>query len=42
MINILWVGMLLLAFLFGGANGRIDAVTGAMFEGASYAVTLAV
>lgn len=40
MLNYLWAAMMLLSVAFGGASGRIDAVSEAMFSGASQAVEL--
>lgn len=40
MINYIWAAMMLLSIAFGGASGRIDAVSEAMFSGASQAVEL--
>lgn len=40
MMNYVWAAMMLLSVAFGGASGRIDAVSEAMFSGASQAVEL--
>lgn len=40
MMNYIWAAMMLLSIAFGGASGRIDAVSEAMFSGASQAVEL--
>ena len=40
MMNAVWAGMMLLSIAFGGVSGRIDAVSEAMFDGASQAVEL--
>ncbi|KKO52034.1 nucleoside recognition domain-containing protein [Paenibacillus sp. DMB20] len=40
MINVIWMGMILVGFLFAAANGNIDAVTKAAFDGAQTGVTV--
>ncbi len=40
MMNTVWAGLMLLSIAFGGVSGRIDAVSEAMFDGASQAVEL--
>lgn len=42
MINIIWVGLILIGFIVGGLTGNIDAVTNAAIEGAKSAVELAI
>lgn len=40
MINGIWLGMILIAFVFAAANGRMDAFTAAVFDGAKNGVTV--
>ena len=40
MMNYVWAAIMLLSVAFGGVSGRIDAVSEAMFSGASQAVEL--
>ncbi|WP_054957160.1 nucleoside recognition domain-containing protein [Paenibacillus dakarensis] len=40
MINVIWMGMLLIGFIFAAINGNMDAVTKAAFDGAQTGVTV--
>ncbi|WP_106768014.1 nucleoside recognition domain-containing protein [Paenibacillus faecalis] len=40
MINVIWMGMILIGFIFAAANGNIDSVTKAAFDGAQTGVTV--
>lgn len=40
MINMIWMGMILIGFGFAAVNGNIDAVTKAVFDGAQTGVTV--
>ena len=40
MVNYIWVGMLLIGFLFAIVNGTIDEVNAALFKAAADAVTI--
>lgn len=40
MINAIWLGMIVIGFLFAAVNGRMDAFTAAVFDGAKNGVTV--
>jgi len=40
-VNLLWAGMIVVAIVFAGLNGRIEAVTPIIFNSAEKAVTIA-
>ncbi|AHV98130.1 nucleoside recognition domain-containing protein [Paenibacillus sabinae] len=40
MINGIWLGMIVIGFVFAAVNGRMDAFTGAVFDGAKNGVTV--
>ena len=40
MINLIWLAMIVIGFLFAAVNGRMDAVTAAVFDGAKNGVTV--
>ncbi|WP_127594169.1 nucleoside recognition domain-containing protein [Paenibacillus lautus] len=40
MINLIWMGMILIGFCFAAINGNIDSVTKAAFDGAQTGVTV--
>ncbi|NGM81530.1 nucleoside recognition protein [Paenibacillus sp. 7124] len=40
MINAIWLGMIVIGFVFAAVNGRMDAFTGAVFDGAKNGVTV--
>ncbi|BCG59964.1 nucleoside recognition domain-containing protein [Paenibacillus sp. URB8-2] len=40
MINGIWLGMIIIGFVFAAVNGRMDAFTGAVFDGAKNGVTV--
>lgn len=40
MINVIWMGMILVGFIFAAINGNIDSVTKAAFDGAQTGVTV--
>ncbi|UNK20480.1 nucleoside recognition protein [Paenibacillus sp. N3/727] len=40
MINVIWMGMILIGFIFAAVNGNIDSVTKAAFDGAQTGVTV--
>lgn len=40
MINVIWMGMILVGFIFAAVNGNIDSVTKAAFDGAQTGVTV--
>jgi spore maturation protein A len=42
MLNYIWLGLIILAVLLGGINGKIDDVTKAAIDGAGNAVTIAI
>jgi spore maturation protein A len=42
MLNYIWLGLIILAVLLGGINGKIDDVTKAAVDGAGSAVTIAI
>ncbi len=42
MINIIWLGLIVIAFLVGGFTGKIDAVTTGAMTGAKTAVEIAI
>ncbi|HAA34887.1 MAG TPA: spore maturation protein, partial [Firmicutes bacterium] len=41
MVNLLWAGMIVVAIVFAGLNGRIEVVTPIIFNSAEKAVTIA-
>ena len=40
MINLIWLAMIVIGFLFAAVNGRMDDVTAAVFDGAKNGVTV--
>ncbi|MDT3426862.1 spore maturation protein A [Paenibacillus forsythiae] len=40
MINVIWLGMIVIGFVFAAVNGRMDAFTAAVFDGAKNGVTV--
>jgi spore maturation protein A len=42
MLNYIWFGLIIVAVLLGGINGKIEAVTKAGLDSAGNAVTLAI
>ncbi|KAA9007203.1 nucleoside recognition protein [Paenibacillus spiritus] len=40
MINAIWLGMIVIGFVFAAVNGRMDAFTAAVFDGAKNGVTV--
>ncbi|MGC6584453.1 nucleoside recognition domain-containing protein [Paenibacillus sp. Dod16] len=40
MINLIWMGMILIGFIFAAVNGNIESVTKAAFDGAQTGVTV--
>jgi spore maturation protein A len=42
MLNYIWLGMIVLAVVLGGINGRIEIVTKSAFDAAGSAVTIAI
>lgn len=40
MINGIWLGMIIIGFLFAAVNGRMDEFTAAVFDGAKSGVTV--
>lgn len=40
MINVIWMGMILIGFVFAAVSGNIDSVTKAAFDGAQTGVTV--
>lgn len=40
MINVIWMGMILIGFIFAAINGNIESVTKAAFDGAQTGVTV--
>lgn len=40
MINVIWMGMILIGFIFAAVSGNIDSVTKAAFDGAQTGVTV--
>ncbi|MFI2855582.1 nucleoside recognition domain-containing protein [Paenibacillus sp. JSM ZJ436] len=40
MINVIWMGMILIGFIFSAVNGNIEDVTKAVFDGAQTGVTV--
>lgn len=40
MINLIWMGMILVGFIFAAVNGNIESVTKAAFDGAQTGVTV--
>jgi spore maturation protein A len=42
MLNCLWLGMVILAVVLGGVNGKINEVTKAAIDSAAGAVTIAI
>lgn len=42
MLNYIWMGMLLIGFIIGGLNGRLEAVTQAAFNSSKSAVELSI
>lgn len=42
MVNIIWLGMIVIGFIVAAAKGNIEAVTQAVFEGAETGVTICI
>lgn len=40
MINVIWLGMIVIGFVFAAVGGRMDAFTAALFDGAKNGVTV--